>query len=174
MSAIAKDLSGIRAVLFDIDGVLSHQTISLAPDGEPVRTTNVRDGYAIANAAKRGITLGIITGGKGEHTRMRYSALGIQYIYMWANIKLPYLHDFCDKTGIATEEIIYCGDDIPDIPVMKAVGVSVAPADAVPEVKALADYICVAKGGDGVAREVLEQVMKAQGLWLQDEEAFGW
>lgn len=174
MSTITRDLSGIRAVLFDVDGVLSHQTISLDPHGEPVRTTNVRDGYAIANASKRGLTLGIITGGRGEHTRQRYSALGIQHIYMWANIKLPLLHDFCEKTGIAPEEIIYCGDDIPDVPVMKAVGIAVAPADAVPEVKAIADYICVTKGGDGVAREVLEQVMKAQGLWMNDEGAFGW
>lgn len=139
-----------------------------------MRTTNVRDGYAIANAVKRGMTLGIITGGRGERTRKRYSALGIRYIYMWANIKLPCLQDFCRETGIAPEEIVYCGDDIPDIPVMQAVGVAVAPADAAPEVKKLADYVCTARGGDGVAREVLEQIMKAQGLWLKDEEAFGW
>ncbi len=174
MSKVAKDLSGIRAVLFDVDGVLSHQTIAIDPQGEPIRTTNVRDGYAIANAKKQGLTLGIITGGRGERTKHRYASLGIEYIYMWANIKLPYLHEFCEETGIALEEIVYCGDDIPDIPVMEVVGVAVAPADAAPEVKAIADYICSAEGGDGVAREILEEVLKAKGLWMTDDKSFGW
>ena len=174
MSKIAKDLTRFRAALFDIDGVLSRQTVNMDPAGRPIRTTNVRDGYVFAQCAKAGFTVGIITGGKGDQIELRYEPLGIRHMYLWANDKLPCLTDFCLKTGIPPEEIIYCGDDIPDLPVLRAVGLAACPADAVPEVKAMADYISPVPGGEGVARDLLEQVLRAQGLWNNSSEAYGW
>lgn len=174
MSKISQDLTRFKAAIFDIDGVLSHQTVNMDPAGRPVRTTNVRDGYALAQCAKLGFTIGIITGGKGDQIELRYEPLGVKHMYLWANDKLPCLHDFCDKTGIQPHEIIYCGDDIPDLPVMRKVGLAVCPADAAPEVKEIADYISPVIGGEGVARDILEQLLKAQGKWNNSSEAYGW
>ena len=174
MSKIAQDLSHFKAALFDIDGVLSRQTVNMDPAGRPVRTTNVRDGYALAQCVKLGFTVGIITGGKGDQIELRFEPLGVKHMYLWANDKLPCLRDFVEKTGIALEDIIYCGDDIPDLPVMREVGLAVAPSDAVPEAKAVAHYISPVNGGEGVARDILEQVLKAKGLWNKDSEAYGW
>lgn len=174
MSKIAQDITRFKAAIFDIDGVLSHQTVNMDPAGRPIRTTNVRDGYALAQCAKLGFTVGIITGGKGDQIELRFEPLGIKHLYLWANDKLPCLRDFCAKTGIAPEDIIYCGDDIPDLPVMREVGLAVCPSDAAPEVKEIAHYISPVIGGEGVARDILEQVLKAQGKWIKSSEAYGW
>lgn len=174
MSSFPIDLSHIRAVLFDVDGVLSRVTSALDAVGHPQRTVNVRDGYAIREATKRGVVVGIISGGYSENLPKRYEALGVEYIYMSASIKTEALEDFLTKSGLKAEECLFCGDDIPDIPIMKRCGFSVAPKDAAPEVKAIAKQIIPVKGGEGVARAVLEEVLKMKGLWMQDEHAFGW
>lgn len=177
MSRIPTSLSHYKAILFDVDGVLSCQTTTLTPDGLPSRTMNVRDGYAIATATKhQELILGIITGGKGEQIINRYTALGMneRFIYMNIKHKREALHDFCQKTGITPNEIIYCGDDLPDLDVMRLVGLSVAPADASPEVLSIAHYISPKNGGEGVARDILEQVMKEKGIWPTTAQGFGW
>ncbi len=173
MSKISRDISGFKAVIFDVDGVLSQVTIPVGSDGTPERTVNVRDGYAIKTAIDKGITLGIITGGYSEALPKRYEGLGMKHIYMRVAYKTVALDDFIAKTGIPQEEIIYVGDDLPDLSVMERCGLAVAPVDAVPEVRAIADYISPVPGGMGVARDILEELLKAKGLWM-NEKAFGW
>jgi 3-deoxy-D-manno-octulosonate 8-phosphate phosphatase (KDO 8-P phosphatase) len=166
MSSINYDLTKIKAFVFDVDGVLSREVVSLYPSGEPMRTISTKDGYAIHLAARKGFRMGIITTGRSEAVRLRFAALGIQHIYMHSMRKISDFKDFARETGLEYEEILYAGDDIPDYQTMLRAGLSVAPADAVPEIKEIADYISHRKGGEGVARDVIEQTLKAQGLWM--------
>ena len=173
MSSINYDLKKIKAFVFDVDGVLSAEVIPLHPSGEPMRTVNIKDGYAMQLAVKKGYLLGIITGGYTESVRLRYERLGVQHIYMRSAVKMDDFRDFLEKTGVKPEEVLYAGDDIPDYEVMRSVGLPVAPADAAPEIKSVAKYISQKSGGYGIARDVIEQTLKAQGTWMC-EEAFGW
>ena len=173
MSSINYDLKKIKAFVFDVDGVLSAEVIPLHPSGEPMRTVNIKDGYAMQLAVKKGYLLGIITGGYTESVRLRYERLVVQHIYMRSTDKMDDFRDFLEKTGVKPEEVLYAGDDIPDYEVMRSVGLPVAPADAAPEIKSVAKYISQKSGGYGIARDVIEQTLKAQGTWMC-EEAFGW
>lgn len=173
MSSINYDLTKIKAFVFDVDGVLSQEVIPLHPNGEPMRTVNTKDGYAIHFAAKKGFQIGIITTGHTEAVRIRYSGLGAQHVYMHSSRKINDFNDFMNKAGLKEEEIIYVGDDIPDYEIMLRVGLAVAPADAVPEIKEIAGYISHKAGGEGVARDVIEQTLKAQKIWMCDG-AFEW
>lgn len=173
MSSINYDLKKIKAFVFDVDGVLSCDVIPLHPNGDPMRTVNIKDGYAIQLAVKKGYEVAIITGGYTEAVRIRFSRLGVSHIYMKSAVKIHDYNDFLSKTGLQPEEVLYAGDDIPDYDVMKNVGLPVAPADAAPEIKQIAKYISHKRGGEGVARDVIEQTMKTQGKWMGDE-AFGW
>lgn len=173
MSSINYDLSKIKAFIFDVDGVLSPNSIPLSPEGEPMRMVNIKDGFAINLAVQNGYGVAIITGADTENVRKRFSRLGVKDIYLKSKIKIHDLNDYMQKTGYKPEEIMYSGDDLPDYHVMQTVGLAVAPADAAHEIRSIAQYITYCKGGDGVARDVIEQVMKAQGKWM-GEEAFGW
>lgn len=173
MSAINYDLKKIRAFIFDVDGVLSCQTIPMSSQGEPLRTANIHDGYALNLAVRNGYGVAIITGGNTQAVRVRYESLGITDIYMNSGIKLADYRHYLQRSGYRPEEIIYVGDDIPDYRVMGEVGLPVAPIDAAPEIKEIAKYISPRCGGQGVARDVIEQVLKVQGKWM-GEEAFGW
>ncbi len=173
MSSIDYDLQKIKAFLFDVDGVLSTECIPLHPSGEPMRMINTKDGYAMQLAAKQGYIMGIITGGNTEAVKIRFSSLGVQHIYMASKWKINDFNDFLEKTSLRLDEIVFAGDDIPDYQIMARVGLPVCPADAVPEIKAISKYISGKKGGEGVGRDIIEQVMKAQGTWMQDN-AFGW
>lgn len=168
------DLTKIKAIVFDVDGVLSTSTIPMDNDGQPVRTLNIKDGYAVQLAVKKGLTVAIITGGKTEQIRRRYESLGVKHIYIGSSVKTKDLDDLLSKTGIKEEEILYMGDDIPDYEIMQRVGLPCCPADAAPEIKAISKYVSPYEGGHGCGRDVLEQVMKAQGLWMQGAVAFGW
>jgi len=174
MSTIPHDLTTIKAIVFDVDGVLSTDVIPLYITGEPMRTVNIKDGYAINLAVKKGLILGIITGGRTEAVRKRFELLGIKYIYMGACDKNKDFNDFLERTGLDASEIAYMGDDIPDYEVMLRVGLPACPADASPEIKNISKYISHKKGGEGCGRDLLEQVMKAQGVWMSDADAFGW
>lgn len=174
MSSIDYDLKKIRAFVFDIDGVLSPAVIPLYPDGEPMRMVNIKDGYALQLAVKHGYKIAILTGGNTKAIDVRYRGLGIKDVFLSAAVKLPILQQWMQENGLAADEVLYAGDDIPDLHCMQAVGLPVAPADAAPEVHEVAKYITKCIGGHGVARDVLEQVMKAQGNWLDEKHAFGW
>ena len=167
------DLKKIRALIFDVDGVLSDSNVLLM-GGQPVRTANTKDGYALQHAAKTDLKLAIITGGRNETIKERYMGLGISDIFMGVSVKIDVYRDYLIANGLRSEEVLYMGDDIPDYEVMKLAGCPCCPKDACTEIKQIATYISDYKGGYGVARDILEQVMKAQGKWVMNAKAFGW
>ena len=167
-------LNEVKAFVFDVDGVLSSDTIPLHPTDGPMRTVNIKDGYALQLAVKKGYPIGIITGGDTESVQRRFQRLGIKDVYMKAPDKLPKLEDFMRIHNLSPENVLYMGDDIPDYRAMKIVGIPVCPIDAAPEIKEISIYISQKKGGEGCARDVLEQVLKVQGNWMNGNEAFGW
>lgn len=168
------DLKKITTVIFDVDGVLSTSTIQMNAQGTPMRSINIKDGYAIQLAVKQGLRLAIITGGKDEGIMKRYSGLGMTDIYMGCGVKLEVFRRYMEEHGLRKEEVLYIGDDIPDYEVMHEVGCPCCPKDACTDIKAISTYVSPIDGGMGCARDVLEQVMRAQGLWLTNEKAFGW
>ncbi len=168
------DLTRIRGIAFDVDGVLSASTVPLHPSGEPMRMVNIKDGYALQLAVKHGLQLAIITGADTQAIRVRFETLGVQDIYVGAAMKLPVLEQWMAKYGLKPDQVAFVGDDIPDLPAMQAAGLAVAPADAASECRQAARYVSPCNGGYGVGRDLLEQVMRAQGLWLDDRHAFGW
>ncbi len=176
MSNINYDLKRVKALAFDVDGVLSSNIISMNANGEPMRTINIKDGYALHLAAKLEIPLAIITGGSTEAVRKRFLALGLrpENIYLGSSKKISDYRDFRNRYALSDEEILYMGDDIPDLDVLQTCGLSCCPKDAVPEVRAVVRYISHCNGGCGCGRDVVEQVLKIQGLWMADERAFGW
>ena len=174
MSSISYDLSKIKGFAFDVDGVLSPSTIPVGPDGMPMRMVNIKDGYAIQLAVKLGFEIAIITGGKSEAVRKRFESLGVQEIHQGCSEKLPVLKHWMEMRGFSPEVVAYMGDDIPDLKAMRAVGLPCSPRDGAWEARETALYVSPFDGGYGCVRDLLEQTMKAQGLWLNDNHAFGW
>lgn len=174
MSKINYDLSKIKAVAFDVDGVLSPSTIPLSPDGIPSRMVNIKDGYALQLAVKHDFLISIISGANDNAIAVRYGALGIKDIFLRASTKIDILKDWMSRYSLSPEEVAFVGDDIPDYECMKAVGLAVAPSDAAVEIKEIAQYISPVKGGYGVARDLLEEIMKSQNQWMSTAKAFGW
>ncbi|MBP5318951.1 MAG: HAD hydrolase family protein [Paludibacteraceae bacterium] len=174
MRNFKEDLGHIKAFIFDVDGVLSASTITLYPNGEPMRTANIKDGYALQLAVKLGYPIAILTGASTEAIHVRFSNLGIEDIYLASAEKLENYQRFTDKHQLDDQDILYMGDDLPDLPVMQRVGVPTCPADAAVEIKALSRYISDRPGGGGCVRDVIEQVLKAQGHWMNEQHSFGW
>lgn len=174
MSSIDYNLTKIKGIAFDVDGVLSPSTIPLSENGEPLRMVSIKDGYAIQLAVKRGLKLAIITGGNTAGVEKRFRGLGMTDVYMGCAHKLPMLEVWMNQVNLSPDEVIFVGDDIPDIPALKTVGLPCCPADAATEVRAVCRYISPRHGGYGVGRDILEQVLKAQDLWMSDMVAFGW
>ena len=168
------DLKKIKAMIFDVDGVLSCNVMPMAEDGNPVRTVNVKDGYAMQLAAKSGLLMSIITGARVASVAKRFEYLGIKDVYIASSVKINDFNDFVGKYNLKSDEILYMGDDIPDYQGMKLVGLPCCPADAAPEIKAISKYVSPIKGGYGCVRDVVEQVLKEKKLWLADDHAFGW
>ena len=166
MSKSYKELMNqITTFIFDVDGVLTDGTIHVTPTGEMLRNMNIRDGYAMKAAVENGYTVCIISGGSNEGVRVRLRNLGITDIYLGTPDKVETFDEYTDVYQINPEHVLYMGDDIPDYHVMKLVGLPTCPQDASPEIKAISKYISHKNGGKGAAREVIEQVMKAQGKW---------
>lgn len=168
------DLKKIKALLFDVDGVLSAETVGQDTDGEPLRTVNIKDGYALRLACLSGLHVAIITGARPESIRRRYEYLGVPDIFLSCSVKTKTYDLLKEKYGLQDDEVLYMGDDIPDYEIMQRVGCPVCPADAAPEIKAISVYTSHKRGGYGCVRDVLEQVLRAQGLWMADKTAFGW
>ena len=168
------DLNKIRAIIFDIDGVLSSETITLSSECEPLRTVNIKDGYAIQLAVKHGLKIAILTGANVSSIRRRYEGLGVEDIYTGCAVKIETYDKFLNKYGISDDEVMYMGDDIPDLEIMRRVGCPVCPKDACNEIKSISLYVSDLIGGHGCGRDVIEQVLRAQGKWVMDKKAFGW
>lgn len=158
-------LRNITTFIFDIDGVLTNGQLLVTTDGHLLRSMNVRDGYAFKHAIKAGYKIFIISGGKNKGVVKRLNDLGVEDIYLGIDDKVKQLNSILDKEHISLENIAYMGDDIPDIPPMKLVGLPTCPQDAEPEVKNISTYISHRNGGCGCARDLIEQVMKVQGKW---------
>ena len=169
MAFFKEELINVKAFIFDVDGVLSSDMSPLDSDGEPMRTANVKDGFAIRNAVTHGYPIAIISGGKNENIRKRYQKLGVKFIYLEAKDKNHCFVDFISKNKLIPTEILYMGDDLPDYNVMSQVGIATCPADAVTEIKSISKYISDRKGGEGCVRDVIEQVMRSQGKWINPE-----
>jgi len=168
------DLQKIRAIIFDVDGVLSAETITLSAEGEPLRTVNIKDGYAIQLAMKLGLRIVILTGGRTQSVRKRYEGLGVEDVYMGCAVKIETYDEFLKKYDLKDVEVMYMGDDIPDLEIMRRVGCPVCPKDACPEIKEVSLYVSEKRGGYGCGRDVIEQTLRAQGKWVMNAKAFGW
>ena len=168
------DLRKIKAILLDVDGVLSRQTITMSEAGIPLRTVNIKDGYALQLAVKMGLHVAIVTGARVESVRVRYEGLGIKEVHIGAAVKMETYGQLVEQYGLADDEILYMGDDIPDYEVMSRAGCACCPSDAAPEIQEISLYVSPLPGGEGCVRDVVEQVLRAQGKWMADKRAFGW
>ena len=166
MKNYREKLHRITTFIFDFDGVLSDGKVYTMSDGEQVRATDVKDGYALQYALQNGYRVAIISGGYSETMRIRYRTFPSMDIFLEVSDKIVVLNEYMTKNQLTSEEILYMGDDIPDCRPMEVVGVKCCPADAVEEIKTMADYISHKAGGNGCVRDVIEQTLKAQGKWM--------
>jgi 3-deoxy-D-manno-octulosonate 8-phosphate phosphatase (KDO 8-P phosphatase) len=173
MSNFKEKLANVKAFVFDIDGVLSLQTISLNTFGVPNRTVNLRDGYALQLAVKKGYRVAVISGSNSKEYIRRLKSLGITDIWLNSKSKLEHFRVFMKKYGYQESEVIYMGDDIPDFEIMRQPVVAVCPCDADSEIKQVSCYISDKRGGEGCVRDVIEQVLRLHNKWM-DPEAFAW
>jgi 3-deoxy-D-manno-octulosonate 8-phosphate phosphatase (KDO 8-P phosphatase) len=173
MSNFKEELKKVKAFAFDVDGVFSDGNLFLYPNGEHIRSMNIKDGYAVQFAIKKSFHIAIITGGNSESVRMRFNNLGVSDVYLRSANKLDDLKDFMAKYDLNPSEVLYMGDDIPDYEVMKYAGIATCPADAAEEIKSISHYISRVKGGNGCVRDVIEQVLRIHGLWM-DADAIKW
>lgn len=165
MSRINYDLRKLRAVVFDVDGVLSPATTLLGSNGLPQRMVNLHDGYALSEALRCGLLLAVISGARPSGVEERFADLGLHAVVMHSRDKLADLQQWMAQNGLTPDEVAYAGDDIPDYFCMRYAGLGVCPVDAADDILAIADYISPVRGGYGVARDLLEQILKAKGLW---------
>lgn len=174
MSKIDYDLSLIKGVVFDVDGVLSPCLVPMDADGIPRRMVNIHDGYALQLAVRKGIKLAIVSGATGAGLEKRFSNLGIKDVYLRVGVKKDVFLDWMKANGLKPEEVAFVGDDVPDSECIDIAGLSVAPADASADILEKARYISPACGGHGVARDLLEEILRAQHKWPTTDRAFGW
>lgn len=161
------DLSRIKAFAFDIDGVATDGGVFCNSEGDLLRTYDAKDGFALRMAVMNGYQVGVITGGSSESIRLRMKASGVnpENVFLHSRRKIEDFHTFCERYGLAPEEVMFFGDDVPDIEVMQACGCGVCPADAVQEVKDIADWVSSFPGGHGCLRNAIETTLRQQGKW---------
>ena len=164
------NLNGIKAFAFDIDGVATDGTLLCMPDGDFLRLYDAKDGFAIRMACMNGYPVAVITGGSSESIRKRMTASGIkpEDVFLHCRDKMVEFRQFCERYSLSPEEVMYFGDDVPDVEVMHACGCAVCPSDAVPEAQKAADWMTEAPGGKGCLREAIEKTLKKQGKWVFD------
>jgi 3-deoxy-D-manno-octulosonate 8-phosphate phosphatase (KDO 8-P phosphatase) len=158
-------LKKINTLMFDVDGVLTDGKVYFFENGLPIRNLNNKDGFAIHLAKKKGYKIVIITGGSSEIIKDALIRLGVDDVFLKQHDKLTCYKDYIAENDIKDENVLYMGDDLPDYEVMQRVGVAVCPNDAATEIKDLSIYISDKKGGEGCARDVIEQVMRVRGDW---------
>lgn len=165
-------LKDITTFIFDVDGVLTDGKVYLLKE-EVVRALNSKDGYALQYASKNNYDIFIITGGYSEDLKKRLIDLGIKDVFLRSSKKIDVYNGIKVKYSIEDKQVLYMGDDIPDIPVLKIAGVSCCPQDAAIDVKEIVDYHSPLDGGKGCVREIIEQTLRVQGTWLNDK-AYHW
>ena len=166
-------LKPVTTFIFDYDGVMTDGTVFSDHDGHPWRATNVKDGYALQLASKLGYHVAVISGAICPSMEVRMNSLGVTDVFTGIPDKVLKLKEYMNRKGLDAKQIIFMGDDIPDLQVMKEVGVPACPADAVPEIKEICKFISERPGGKGAVRDVIERVLKVQGKWMT-EEAYAW
>ena len=155
----------IKLFILDVDGVLTDGQVYLMEDESVVRRMNIKDGWALQWAVKKGYQFGVISGAKSSSVRVRMERLGISNVHLGVEDKEPVIEAMMAEYGLQKEEVLYMGDDVPDLPCLKVVGLACCPSDAVPEVKALAHYISPFAGGQCCVRDVIEKVLRMNGDW---------
>ena len=158
----------ITTIIFDIDGVLTDGTIIVMAGDHQVRKMHVRDGLALQMAMKAGLKVIVISGGVAVPVLERLNKLGINEVHLGIRDKLDFVANFLNDNSIEWEEVLFMGDDLPDIPLLKNAGVSACPADAIAEIRDFADYISPVNGGNGCVRDVIEKILKIKGQWQPD------
>lgn len=164
-------LKDITTFIFDVDGVLTDGTVLVSTEGELLRSMSVKDGYAIKTATLKGYNVCIISGGTNEGVRKRLAGLGVKHIYLGSSDKEEPFENYLTENGISADNVLYMGDDIPDIPPMLKAAISACPQNAVAEVKNICNYVSHKTGADGCVRDVIEQVMKVRGDWANHFDA---
>ena len=167
-------LKNVTTFIFDYDGVMTQGDIIMLPNGEALRMTNVKDGFALQLAVRLGYNVAVISGGYADSMVQRMKALGVKDVFMHIPNKIIKLEEYMRDKNLKKEEVVYMGDDMPDYPVMQMVGVPVCPADASEEIKQISVYISHKDGGKGAVRDIIEQVMKVQDKWMKDFENHLW
>lgn len=173
MSNYKEKLLKVNTFIFDYDGVLTDGTVIISSDGDALRTANVKDGYALQLAVKKNYRVVIISGGYSESMKHRLEALKIKDVFLGVDKKINVYNQLLETYNLEKENILFMGDDIPDYEIMLAVGVPTCPSDAVEEIKRVATYISHQAGGRGCVRDIIEQVLKVQGMWMNDD-AYHW
>lgn len=163
-------LKRVKAFVFDIDGVLTNGEVLVTEEGEQLRSFYIKDGYALQLAVKQGYPIAVITGGKSLGVKFRLEGLGIKDVFINISNKTLVLEQWMKQNNIQAEEILYMGDDIPDIHAMEMVGLASCPADAVEDIKAISHYISSKKGGKGAVRDIIEKVLRLQDKWNLDSK----
>ena len=159
-------LNSIKAFIFDIDGVLTNGKILITSKGDMYREMDTKDGFAIKYALNKGFKIAIISGGKDKGLEIRLQDLGVKNIFLGFTDKERPFNDFIKNEDIKPNDILYMGDDIPDIKIMKKVLLATCPNDAVIDVKEISDYVSPKNGGQGCVREIIEQVLRVQNKWI--------
>lgn len=173
MSNYKEKLLKVNTFIFDYDGVLSDGSVILTSDGDALRTANVKDGYAMQLAVKKNYRIAIISGGYSESMKRRFESLKIEDVFLGVDKKIDTYNQYLETHKLKSENILFMGDDIPDYEIMLLAGVPTCPADAVEEIKRVATYISHQTGGHGCVRDIIEQVLKVQGKWMNDD-AYHW
>ena len=161
-------MNDITTFVFDVDGVLTDGSVHVTNEGEMLRIMNIRDGYALKAAIDSGYNVCIISGGSNEGVRIRLRNLGVTDIHLGTPDKVKTFKEYAAVHTVNPEQVLFMGDDIPDYHVMKLVGLPSCPQDASPEIKTISKYISHKNGGKGAVRDVIEQVMKVQGKWMEN------
>lgn len=173
MTNLIPYFKNIKAFAFDIDGVLTQGDVLVNEEGQMLRRVNIKDGYALQHAVKQGYAIAIISGGKSEGMRKRFEGLGVQHIYLGQDHKEAAFADFLAKLNLEASEVAYMGDDMPDMPLLRKVGLSCCPKDAAVDVKEICAYISPFNGGEACVRELIERTMKIQNTWF-NEDSHSW
>jgi 3-deoxy-D-manno-octulosonate 8-phosphate phosphatase (KDO 8-P phosphatase) len=166
-------LHDIKAFVFDFDGVMSDGSVWMYADRETVRCGNIKDGYAIQYAVKKGYVIAIISGATSLSINNRMESLGVTHIYTGCANKMVTYRRFLEENGLTESQVMCMGDDIPDYEMMSHCAVAACPADAAEEIKSISHYISHLGGGHGCVRDVIEQTLRLQGKWF-DRDALDW